>query len=476
MTFIQLLSILRARLWVAAAILVVTVGLTIGITFILPKQYTATASVVVDFAPDPVSTIMYAGMASPGYTATQVDVIQSDRVSQRVVRNLKLAENPQVRQQWLDATDGRGDIVVWLGQNFQKAMDVKPSRESNVITVSYKAPDPQFAAALANAFVQAYLETTLELRVDPAKQYSAFFDTRSKNARESLERAQTKLSDFQKANGLITTDERFDIESARLNELSSQAVTLQALASEAGSRQMQAAGSSADKLQEVLNNPVVAGLKADLSRAEARLQELSARLGDSHPQVVETNASIAALRSKVQAETARVTGGVGVSNTITKQRESDVRAALEAQRVKVLRMKALRDEGAVLTRDVESAQRVFETVVTRFNQSTLESQTTQSNVKPLTAATPPIDPSFPRIFLMTAASVAVGLVLALGVVLVLELFDRRVRSVEDVVASLGLPIIGVLPKPNSKKGIGRTHQSLMQQRMVRKLAAPSKGI
>ncbi len=475
MTFGQFIAILRARFWSALLVFIVTVGTTVGVSLVLPRKYTATATVVLDLKPDPVTAAMYGGMASPAMMATQVDVLQSDRVAQRVVRNLKLTENPQIRAQWLEDAKGQGSIEQWLGQTFQKSMDVKPSRESSVISISYKAADPAFAAALANAFVQAYLETTLELRVDPAKQYSSFFDTRAKEARETLERAQAKHSAYQKEKGIIATDERLDVENARLNELSSQLVALQAVASESGSRQAQAQGASADKLQEVLNNPLVAGLKADLSRAEARLQELNSRLGDAHPQVEESKANIAALRSKVEAETKRVTGGVGVTNTINRQRESEVRASLEAQRGKVLRLKAVRDEGAVLMRDVESAQRAYETVVARFNQSALESQNTQSNANVLTPASPPLEPSSPKVLLNIALSIFVGTLLAVGTALLRELMDRRVRSPQDVADAMGLAVVGVLPKPAGRRLMGAQRPTLTQQRMVARLAAPSKS-
>jgi polysaccharide biosynthesis transport protein len=475
MTFGQFIAILRARFWSALLVLAVTVGTTVGVSLVLPKKYTAVATVVMDLKPDPVTAAMYGGMASPAMMATQVDVLQSDRVAQRVVRNLRLTENPQVRAQWMEDAQGKGSIEQWLGQTFQRSMDVKPSRESSVIAVSYKAADPNFAAALANSFVQAYLETTLELRVDPAKQYSSFFDTRAKEAREMLEHAQSKLSAYQKEKGIIATDERLDVENARLNELSSQLVALQAVASESGSRQVQAQGASADKLQEVLNNPLVAGLKADLARAESRLQELESRLGDAHPQVQEAKANIAAVRSKVEAETRRVTGGVGVTNTINRQRETEVRASLEAQRSKVLRLKAVRDEGAVLTRDVESAQRAYDTVVARFNQSALESQNTQSNANVLTPASPPLEPSSPKVLLNIALSIFVGTLLAVGTALLRELMDRRVRSPQDVADAMGIAVIGVLPKAAGRRLIGPNRPTLTQRRMVARLSAPSKS-
>jgi polysaccharide biosynthesis transport protein len=172
MTFGQFLSILRARWWLALAILVATVVLTWLVSIALPKQYKATASVVVDFKPDPVSAVLYGGGASPAQMTTQVDIIKSDRVAERVVKNLKLAENPQIRQQFQDEGKGVGTIESWLGNVLQRSMDVEPSRESGVITITYRNASPAFAAALANAFVRAYIDTTLDLRTDPARQYS----------------------------------------------------------------------------------------------------------------------------------------------------------------------------------------------------------------------------------------------------------------------------------------------------------------
>jgi succinoglycan biosynthesis transport protein ExoP len=474
MTFSQFVSILKARWWLVLLVIALFTGGAVGISLLLPKEYKASASVVLDFKPDPVSAMLYGGGTSPALMATQVDIIKSDRVAQRVVRNLKLNENPQIRQQWQEETDGQGAIEAWLATLFQRKLDVEPSRESSVITVHYRAADSRFAAALANAFVRAYLDTALELRVDPARQYSAFFDVRAKEARDSLERAQARVSAFQKEKGIIATDERLDVENTRLNELSSQLTMIQALASESNSRQAQAQGGQGDRMQEVLNNPIVGSLKAEVNRAEARLQELSTRLGDNHPQVLEARASSQELRNRLDAETRKVTSGVTVSNTINRQRESEIRASLEAQRGKVLRMKAVRDEGMVLVRDVENAHRAYDAVLQRFTQTNLESQATQSNVNVLTEAAAPLRPSSPRTVLNTIIAAILGTLFAIGLALILELRDRRIRRIDDLVEALGMPVIGALPGPGSKFRLGGRH-SLMQQRLLAPLPAPGRA-
>lgn len=475
MTFGQIFSILRARWKFALLTLVLTVAITLAVNLVLPNQYTATASVVIDVKPDPVSAIVYSGLASPAYVATQVDVIQSDRVALRVVRNLKLNENPQVRQQWLDDTGGTGNIDLWIADAFSKNLDVRPSRESNVINIAYTAPDPRFAAAMANAFVQAYIDTSLELRVDPARQYASFFDKQGQEARDALEKAQAKLSAFQREKGIFATDERLDVETARLNELSSQLVMIQAVAAESNSRQGQARGASADQMQEVLNNQVIMSLKSQMSAQEARLKELSARYGSAYPQVVELKANIAEMKTKIDEETRRVTGGVAVTGTINRAREAQVQAALAAQRAKVLNLKQVRDEGSVLARDVDNAQRAYDTLMARSMQTSLESQTTQSNINILTQADPPLKPSSPRVVLNTLLSILLGGFLALGVALLRELLDRRVRSVEDVATVLQLPVLGIMPKPGAKLRRGQLKGPSMQQRLLAPLPQPSQG-
>ena len=468
MNFAQFLAILRARYKAAVGVFAAVVIVSLVASLLWPRSYTAAASVVVDSTkPDPLAAVLYPGGLNPSLVATQIDVIQSDRVAFKVVRNLKLNENPQIREQWQSATKGEGSIEQWLSNVFQKALDVKPSRESNVIMVTYKAADPKFAAALANAFVQAYLETNVEMRVEPSKLYSSFFDQRAKEARDALERAQSKLSEFQREKGIVATDERLDIENARLNELSTQYVGLQSLASDSGSRQTAARGSGADRMQEVLNNPLIGGLKADQARLEARLQELTARLGDKNPQVIETRANLAELKTRIESETAKVTSSLGIANNINQQRAGEIKAQLEAQRAKVLQMKAVRDDGSVLARDVENAQRTYDQIMQRLNQTTLESLATQSNVSMLSQAVPPVEPTSPKLVLNMAVAVFVGTLLGVAIIIGMEMLDRRVRSVDDIVQAVALPIIGVLPSPNARRLFGRGAKvNLMQQRLL----------
>jgi chain length determinant protein EpsF len=465
MSIAQFLAILVARWKVVLAVLLATVAATIGISLLMPKTYTGTASVLVQVAtPDPIVGMSLASQLVPQVITSQVEILSSDRVAQRVVRIMRLNENPDLRSQWQEATQGVGSFEAWLGDMLQINLQVVPG-QSNIIMVSYKSPDRKLAAATANAFVKAYLETALELRVDPARQSTAFFDERAKSLRTQVDKAQAALSKYQQDNGIVATDERIDIETARLNELSSQLVAVQALSAESTSRQA-AANVASDRVQDVLTNGVVSQLRGELSRQEAALSQLTARLGDNHPEVQQARASINGLRSRIDTEVSRVAGGVAVSNRINRSREAEIRAAVETQRDRVLKLKAQRDGMASLLRDVDNAQKAYDTVLARLNTTSIESQATITNLVEFSRANEPIEPSSPLLLLNTIVALFVGSILAVGVALMLEFMNRRVRSPNDVVQLADLSVIGFLPKPDRRNWFRGNRSPSMQTRLV----------
>ena len=473
MTLTQMLIVLRARWLSALFVFAVVVLAVVAATLLLPKRYTATAAVVLDVkSPDPIAGMVLPGMTVSGYMATQVDVLRSERVALRALESLHMFDNPRQKANWQRATQGQGDFRAWLADAVLADLEVRPARDSNVISVSYTAAEPVFAAAVTNAFVKAYTDTTLDLRVEPAKLYNNFFDERAKELRDALEAAQTRLSAYQQKKGIIVNDERLDVENARLSELSTQLVALQAVAEESANRQRQAS-SNATQMQEVLSSPLVSGLTGDLSRQESKLSELQERLGDRHPEVVQLKASIDNLRARIQGETRRVAGSLTINNTVNQSRMAQLRSALEEQRAKLLRMKGERDEAGVLMRDVENAQKAYDAVFARVSQTSTESQTTQTNVSQLKQASVPAYASWPRMRLNLAAGIALGALLALGLTILRELRDQRLRSLDDVGVLLKQPLLGVLPARARPGLLGRSRAKLTKVRLLAALPRPA---
>jgi len=459
MNFDQFVRVIRARLWLVLGVAFSIIGLTIIVSLLLPKSYQSTATVMVDARPDPVSAMGLSSLPPAAYLATQVDIIQSPAVARRVVQTMRLHESADLRKKWETEAKGRGDYIAWVADMIGKGLKVRPSRESNVIEIMYEGGDPRFSSALANAFAQAYIDSTVQLRVDPARRYADFFEERAKLARDKLEAAQSRLVQAQKEKDIVVTEERLDVETARLNELSSQITGLRMLKAETGSRSS-VANANPDRVSDVLNNPVVSSIKTELTRVEARLEELSARYGSAHPQVIEAQANIDSLRQRLRAETSKVTSSVSLNNNINSAREAQAVADYEAQRLRVLKMKEDRSELKVLEQEVESAQRIFESIQLRLSQTNLEGSANQSSISLLSPATEPISHSSPKLFLNVLVAMTIGTFLGVMSALGIELLDRRVRGPFDLVQALNIPVIGVMPTPEGK----RTLLSLLAKR------------
>jgi chain length determinant protein EpsF len=422
MSLQQFLMILRGRLVLVLAIFIGTVAAIIAASLVLPKKYTATVAVVLDVkSPDPISGTMLHAMVMPGYMATQRDIITSERVADKAAQLLKV--------------EARG---------LQKKLDVKPSRESNVIEISFSAADAAFAAAAANAFAQAYIDASIELRVEPARQYARWFGEQDQTLRDNLDKAQARLAAHQQKYGIVASDERLDSEITRLNDLTAQLTVVQGQAAEAKSKRL--AGGAAASLPEVASNPVIAALKADVARQEARLQELAGNLGANHPQYRRMQAELVSLKSQLDAETKLIASGFGTTAAASREKGAELAAAVATQRNKMLIIRQARDELAGLQRDLEIAQRAYESLSQRLMQSRLESQVVQTNVSILAPAHAATEPSFPNLLLNTVAAIFLGTFGALGAAFALELIDRRVRSPQDVAEMLQLPVFGVVPR------------------------------
>jgi chain length determinant protein EpsF len=448
----QYLRVIWARKWLVLASLVIIGAVGTAIAVRAPKRYTAQSSLVVEIRVDPVLGAMAPSLTSPAYLSTQLEILKSDRVSSRAVKLLGIEESPAAIQQWREATKGKIPMDRYFGELLQIGLTVEAGRGSNLIYITFISKDPAFAAAAANAFAQAYMDVSVELRVEPARQSAAFLDTQAKVLRTNLEQAQAKLSKYQQEKGIVVSDERVTQENARLNELTAQLTLAQAASLDASSRQ---SNSGTDTSPDVLQSGAVQSLKAQLATAETKLSEISSVVGVNHPQRIQLAAQISELKQQLASEVRRVSGGSSVASRATSQKVAELRNLAEAQKRQVLALRSERDQISVLQRDVETAQRAYESVSQRVNQLNLEGQNNQANVRILSPATEPTDPTRSKVMLYIVASLVGGLALGAGVAIGLELLDRRVRGVDDMDVMAGVPVIGILRPEGSKEPVFR---------------------
>jgi polysaccharide biosynthesis transport protein len=445
MNISQFLLVLRARFRIVMLILLATVMATLVVSLIMPKTYEATATLVLNMkGSDPVTGLTLPAQLMPGYIATQMDIISSMNVALQVVDELKLADNPEMQERFKAASKETGSIRDWLATQLLEKLVIKPAHESSVLNISFRNSNPQLAANIANAFASAYQRTSVQLKVNPSKEAAAYFNKQIKLLRDNFETAQKKVSKYQQENGIVNADNRFDVESTRLNELSSQLVMVQGQMMEATSRQTQALGNGATESPDIIANPLIQNLKSQLAVAQLKLSGLAQKLTTNHPNYQSAEAEVNQLRSELNGQIRATSNSLGNNVSILKRREFELRAALDVQRAKVLEINRKRDELKLLTNDLDSAQRQYDSATQRFTQTNFEGQSSQTDVVLLNPANAPITAATPKTLINTLLSIVIGTILGLGGAIISEIRDRRVRSPIDLVQGLKAPVLGVL--------------------------------
>ena len=217
-----------------------------------------------------------------------------------------------------------------------------------------------------------------------------------------------------------------------------------------------------------MQNPLINSLKSDIARVEAKLQESSINLGRNHPQTMRAQAELAPLENRLASETRHIHSSIGTSFEVGKHKEKELLEAMEIQKKRVLELNKQRDQISVLKRDVEAAQRNFESVSHRSAQTRLESLSVQTNISTLNPASIPTDPSRPRILLYLLASIFFGTVLGVAVAFGLELRSRRVRSVEDLMEAVQVPVFEIIPAAESSPPLRKSAHKFLRSKAPRR--------
>ncbi|MEE9330717.1 MAG: chain length determinant protein EpsF [Methylophilaceae bacterium] len=448
MTLSQLISILKARSKVIALIVLLTIAAGLALGFNAPKKFRATNTVIYNYKySDPISGSTIPAQLIPGYMATEVDIISSITIAKEVVKKLELNTNQDFIDAFNDEAEGEGDIDEWIAGQLIKKLSVKPSRSSNLIGISIQASSAEFAAKVANAISEAYIKKSVELKVEPSRTAANFYTAQLTDLQSKVDLANQEYTRYQHDNGIQNVDGTVDVETARLNELSNQLVVVQAQLTESRSRKRAARrGGSPD----VVADAVVQMHKASLARAQAEFAVVASKYASNHPDYIAAQSHVNQARSSLNRQMGTVSRSVSSSAKIFAQSEAEIKKSLEAQRTKVLNLNVHRNQVLLLKQTLENAQQAYSTANQRFIKSNFEGESNQSNVTVLNKAFPPRHAYFPNKTIILLLAAVLGPILGVGFVLLSELLDRRIRSVEDMEAILGFPIYGTLPKTELK--------------------------
>jgi uncharacterized protein involved in exopolysaccharide biosynthesis len=473
--------ILRARARLVISIFIAAVVVAGIITYLSPKMYRSMSALNFEFTTNPVDTRGRV-LSEETYLSTQIDIIKSLSVAREVESSLTDYEKSRLSAA-LDAQYSIIDKFIFklkstinalfrdskqhgsrkgggesldirsayssLTKRMGVGLDVVPRINSRVVDISYMSSDPKIAALMANKYADAYIGTSVRMITDPAQKSKVWFDAQLKSLRKRLEEAQAKLTEYQQKEGIVSSDERLDFETERLQDLAGQLVVAQQATRNAVTEQKKLqdvvnSEASLMTFQPVFDNPVVQNIKAEIRSLKGSIAEKSSNLGMNHPDMKKLNSELYSAQKRLDSEIEAIKDGINNTAELSREREHDLEESLKRQKAIVLDLKSEHDKIAVLKREVESAQATYNAALNQLNTTSMQSLVDQTNVSIVDRANIPTTHATPRVLTNLALGIFGGLLAGIGLAIFLELIVRRVHTEEELFDELEIPLLGHL--------------------------------
>ena len=427
-----------------------------------PKKYT-------------VSTKLIAGGSASSATAQNAD--GSSGTNLPILNALLAANGQQSSETYADLIQespvaeeviGRLRLKTTVGELLGHVL-VRPVTNTSILSVGVTWKDPGTAAAIANAFAATFVDRERALVAHQADSAIAFLQRELPAAENHMRAAQEALAAYQTQTGIADLPTQTTAYLTSINALEAKAQQAQvdgqtaAAQLEAVQQQLAQTPETIVGQRNVSSNPVSGTLQQQLATAQVQLNAARKQYTDSFPTVIALKSQVAELQRELHAQPAEVAAGEQtVPNPLYQQLSQQAATlqgqiasanaqaeALDRQRAEAQpRLDRLPVESrriSDLQRSEKSAEGVYDALQRKYQDALISRTTALSDV----AITQPADPSVyalsPNVQFNMFLGVVVGAILATTIVLMMEMFDDRFRTADDVKERLALPVLATIP-------------------------------
>ncbi|HDZ57871.1 MAG TPA: polysaccharide biosynthesis tyrosine autokinase [Pseudomonas xinjiangensis] len=411
------------------------------------------------------------------YLQTQIGLISSRGVAERVVRELNLVEHPEFdpRQQDQPLIDIRGIIKSLQGmvlgedpsdgaepmteaqimdnvtQQFMQRVSVSVEGKSQLVRISVEMADRLTAAQAANSVANSYIEGQLEAQMEMSMAATTWMNSRLSELRTSLKEAENRLQAYREQEGLVDVDGVGTVSANELALTGDRMVDARSQRAEAESqyRQVQAMSEQGwermASVPAVLGHPLIQQFKSEQARARARVEELSRRYGERYPAMQAAQSDLNAATASLRAQVEQVVAGIERNYQLAVANEQSVRASFDANKEQIQDISRKEFRVRELTREVESNRELYETFMTRLRETTSTQDLSTTNARIVDQAIPPSRPSAPNTKLLIIIATMLALIVGVAIALIADFLNNTFKSAEDVENNLNLPVLGIVP-------------------------------
>jgi len=491
----------RRRALIAGATLLVTLAAAL-VALQLTPIYKARAAVLIDIRERNVLEVEEVLTGLQGDVVTlqsQIQIIQSRGLNEKLVRRLNLLEDPEfngslvpppwwrTRSGWLSLLpESMADTgAAWLDAILPEQPQVAKSQaqqledvvsavvgksqvrtrgRSRVIEIGFDSPDPKKAVLLTNTLADLYIVDQLDAKYEATRRATEWLNDRLEQLRAQVVASEAAVEELRLKERLIE-GRGVTLATQQMTEVNSQLIFASGQRAEAEARQAQVqeqlANGGVDSVAEVLASQLIQRLQVQEAELLRRIAELSQEYGEKHPRMINARAEVADLRAKIKTEVRKIVDQLSGEVRVARAREQALRENLNELKAEVNRVNAAEVQLRALEREAEANRLLLENFLRRAKETNLQQEIQQPDARIISKATTPSAPSFPNKKLIVVVAFCGAGILAVGFALALDQLDQGFRSLEQLETETSLPAVALIPaghrdlQATRKAGVGR---------------------
>jgi len=464
---LEIWSILRRRRRIVLACFlgcVTLAGLYCGLK---PRRYEAIARISVgQEGTDPLSieSMMPTGMDMDSKLQTQVKILTSESLAWALISDLRLdqkvafaGKKAASQEGLLSAPDTAISSVddfrrAGLLEVFSKSLKVEALPHTSVIEIRFRNSDSHLAAQVVNRLSSAYVERNFRTRYDATVQASAWLSKQLDDLKRNIERSQEKLSEYQKGQGIIGTDENNNLTLSKLDDLSKQLTEAEADRITKDARYRLAQTGNPDLMGSMTQDVVLPTLRSQEADLKSQLAQAQSKYGDAYPKVIELKTQLKQVASSLEKEMADITTRFKKEYEASSQSATELRAAFNAQKLEAYKEAQGFSKFGIMKREVESDRNLYNDLLGKLKEAGVTASLKSTNIDVIDAASVPVKPVEPNIPITLLLGLAAGIVAGVGGAILVDNTDQTITTPEDVESITLLPTLTMVPLMLQKGG------------------------
>lgn len=439
--------VIRVRLPLIILVFLLVV-ITAGVaTYLTPRQYMS--SVTMQVKEDNNNMQIFNGQSGPRYdprfSTTQFQIIQRKEILYPVIDAMKLM------QKW----DLRSRDVAYL--KLRSMLTVSEVRNTDLIQVSVLDKDRQEAADLANTIALEYQKKRIDEQQSwVARSLVQLEDEVQKQRRkvEELRDSMTKIRVEGKIYDLNpeSVEDPRQAEEAILQNVESQVNDTRIKVATLKSKQQQIQAMTDEQIMRSLKTFEMddATITQILPQYEACVSEearlLNSGLGPNHPNVQSLQAKKRVYAQQLADQIAVLRKSLVANLEISEKSLEAMEQKLGDARTHQMEAKSKALHYQEAKNEYLKAKRILESAESRYSTEAMQRTMPQSPAAIWEKAEVSDFPAKPKVAQNMIIAVAVGLALGVGLAFLIEYLDTSVKTMQDIEAALGVPVLAVIPR------------------------------